>query len=120
MDRQKLITVVAVLAVVLAVVLWLNPFNSDSNGHGQNNANLPDGAWYQCSDPATPHEFNLTVKQLDAHYQANYGKEDMRPPCPTCAKPGIRASKCASCSRLTLQTSRLDKCSHCGAAFINP
>lgn len=120
MDRQNIITIVAVVAVVIAGLLWLKPFSGGGDQHGDNNANLPDGAWYQCSDLAAPHEFNLTVKQLDAHYQTNYGKEEMRPPCPTCGKPGNRASKCASCGKLTLQTSSLDKCGHCGAPYTKP
>ncbi|GEM_PF-3438580 len=117
MPRQTLITLISIVAILIGLVLLVRPLFTGDSVHGDNNANLPQGVWYQCSDPQTPHAFHLTVKELSNHFEANYGKPDSQPKCPTCGKTGQAAFKCAACGKMTVRTASTSACAQCNKPF---
>lgn len=117
MPRQTLITIVSVIAIFIGLVLLVRPLFTSDGPYGDNNANLPEGAWYQCTDGSSPHAFHLTVKELSDHFEANYGKPDSQPKCPTCGKSAQAAFKCASCGKMTPRTANTSQCAHCSKPF---
>ncbi len=119
MDRQQLIAIGSIVAILVALMLWLKPF-SQSEGYGDNNANLPDGVWYICGDAACSHEWHLTVEQLEAHVGATYGQPRTQPPCPKCEKTdSIRAEQCKSCQKIVRANVGVT-CPHCNKPIAGP
>ncbi len=120
MPRQTLITLVSLIAIFIGLALLVRPLFTGNNPHGDNNANLPEGAWYQCTDPAASHAFHLTVKELSNHFEANYGKPESQPRCPTCGKSAQAAFKCAGCGKMTIRSANTSQCAHCEKPFNEP
>jgi hypothetical protein len=109
MDRQQLLTIGSIVVIAIALMLWFRPFSGEAGGHGDNNANLPDGAWYICGDAACRHEWNMSIKELNAHYEATYGQARTQPPCPKCGKTdSVRADQCKSCGKVSLANQGLN------------
>lgn len=117
MPRQTLITLISVITILIVLVVMVRPLFIGESEYGDNNANLPDGAWYQCTDQASPHSFHLSVKQLNEHFETHYGKPDSQPKCPTCGKMGQAAFQCATCGKMTIRTATTTHCTHCQRAF---
>ncbi|MEX2215929.1 MAG: hypothetical protein WD768_17590, partial [Phycisphaeraceae bacterium] len=105
----KQITILSVAALLILGAFFI--YNSGGEGHGDNNANFPDGTYWICSKPDCKHEFNLSMKALSDHHEHHYGDPI---PCPKCGTAGaVPASLCPHCRKIYRTSTSSTVCPHC-------
>jgi rRNA maturation protein Nop10 len=104
-QRQKQISMGAIAAVVIiaGVVYWFY--------RPANNANMPRGTWWICSNNSCKTEFSLSMSQLSDHHEKHYGQPV---PCPKCGSAAVKADKCPSCGKVFVMQRDSTKCPACG------
>jgi hypothetical protein len=73
--------------------------------------NFPGGTWWMCTNDGCKNEFNLSIEQIAEHHEKHYGEPIT---CPKCKSKAVRASKCPSCGKVSVQRLDVLKCPHCG------
>lgn len=75
-------------------------------------ANLPDGAWWICSNNECKHEFVMSAREISNWQHDHYGEPI---PCPKCGHaPAQRALKCKECGTV-YPALNATQCPKCGA-----
>ena len=104
-DRQKQISIGAgaMLVVLTGVVYWF--------WRPANNANVPRGVWFICSNQQCKNEFSMTMAEFSDHHARHYGQPVT---CPKCKSVAIKADKCPSCGKVFFMQRNSDICPACG------
>ncbi len=104
--QQRFLTaaIIVLVVIIAGVVIW--------KYRPANNANLPEGTFWVCSNPQCGNEFAWSVKQFSDFKEKNPGSPVL---CPKCGKEAVGADRCPFCKRCFPKGQRGDKvCPHCG------
>jgi rRNA maturation protein Nop10 len=102
-QKQIVIGGGAVILLITGIVYWF--------WRPANNANMPNGTWWICTNNACKNEFSLTMSQLSDHHEKHYGQPVH---CPKCDSVAIKADKCPSCGKVFVMQRNNNRCPACG------
>ncbi len=104
-QRQKQFSVGAgaVVLIVTGVFAWYH--------RPANNANVPRGVWFICTNDSCKNEFSMTMAQFSDHHEKHYG-QPVR--CPKCDSVAVKADKCPNCGKVFFMQRNSDICPACG------
>jgi rRNA maturation protein Nop10 len=104
-QRQKQISMGAGAAIIIVtgILYWF--------WRPANNANVPNGVWFLCTNDSCRNEFSMTMAQFSDHHAKHYG-QPVR--CPKCDSVAIKADKCPYCGKVFVMQRNGDICPACG------